>query len=141
METNSQPKTERAAPGAQATPLPSQNMHALQTAMHSILPTPSHSLLRKLRFRSEWRPRWPRGGSRIESEQLEGRVTVEESEQGQTEENEGNEHNEEEEEGEEEETNHSSLLIRRRSRFGSPRSSSPSYSISSNGDHRPRRWR
>ncbi|KAL3428632.1 Ca2+ regulator and membrane fusion protein Fig1-domain-containing protein [Aspergillus tetrazonus] len=121
METNSQHKTERSAPGAQTTPLPSQNMHALQAAMHSILPTPSHSLLRKLRFRSEWRPRWPRGGSRIESEQLEGRVTVEENEQGQTEENEGNEDHEEGEEEEEEENNHSSLLNQHRSRSGSPR--------------------
>ncbi|KAL4768477.1 Ca2+ regulator and membrane fusion protein Fig1-domain-containing protein [Aspergillus nidulans var. acristatus] len=119
-------------------------MHALQTAMHSILPTPSHPLLPKLRFRSEWRPRWTRGGSQTESEQLEGRAeTVEESEQGQTEENEENEDNEEggqEEEKEEEETNHFSLLNQRRSRPGSPRSSSPSDYIDSNGCFRRRRW-
>ncbi|KAL4733600.1 hypothetical protein BDV11DRAFT_78830 [Aspergillus similis] len=118
-------------------------MHALQTAMHSILPAPAHPLLRKL-LRSKWRLKQTKGGSRTESEQLEGRVeTAEESEQGQTEENEGNEENEDDEEGEEEEeeeTNHSSLLIRRRSRSGSLRSSSPSYSISSNGDHRSRLW-
>ena len=141
VEDSSQPETERIAVGAQTPPLRFQNMHALQTAMHSILPTPSHPLLRKLRFHSECRPRWTRGGSRTESEQLEGRAeTAEEIEQGQTEENEENEDNEGEEEEEEEEINHSSLLSQHRSRSRRPRSPSPFDYINSNDYFRPQRW-